>query len=379
MNLSEEEHMTSVKGIAAKMLYWADLKSVCALSGTCITITLPGFHHGAQGSYSMHLKAAARIARQLLVKQSPTEGVDGLLAPIRDLAEDSEFNAGGQDRIIFRSPSVFRWFYLPGSVSLRTVVGRYCHVLPILNQLLSDREFYILGLNEKHLRLLHYADGDCEQVDLPDALPKTAEAAGAFDAPDHTLRDRSAVGPSSGSQSGVVFGTGSEREKTHERLLEFFRLVDQGLTKLLRGKPLLLSGVSYEVAIYRRASVYPFLMEGSLEGDLHNSSLQEIAHLADEQARMKARQGAEKQLNQLREMVDTERMASDVRRVLKAAEEGRVARLIMEERVVGQEHDSQEGLLNAAAALSIRSGAEVFMLPAAAMGRLGPIAAMLRY
>ncbi len=176
-----------------------------------------------------------------------------------------------------------------------------------------------------------------------------------------------------------MFGTGSEREKAHERLLEFFRLVDQGLTKILREQPLLLSGVSYEVAIYRRASVYPFLMEGFLEGDLHDSSVQEISHLAYEQGRMKARRDAEKQLNQMREMVDTERISSDVHRVLKAAEEGRVSRLIMEEPTDAREPNSQEDLLNAAAVLSIRSGADVFMLPTAAMGRLGPIAAMLRY
>jgi len=107
------------------------------------------------------------------------------------------------------------------------------------------REFYILGLNEKHLRLLHYIDGECEEAQLPDAVPKSAEAAGAFDVPDHTLRDRSGAGQLSGSQSAVVFGTGPEREKAHERLYECLRLVDRGLSKAIGGQPLLLSGVGY--------------------------------------------------------------------------------------------------------------------------------------
>lgn len=81
-------------------------------------------------------------------------------------------SAGGRDRVVYRSPGVFRWFDLPGPVPLRTVVGRYCHILPFLNQLCADREFYILGLNEKHLHLLHYTDGECEELQLPEAVPR---------------------------------------------------------------------------------------------------------------------------------------------------------------------------------------------------------------
>ena len=378
--------MTPGKGATSPMLYWRDLKPLCASAGPCITITLPAFHHGARAlSYSIHLKAAIQTAKQLLCKQGLSEEGEGLVAPIRELEEDPEMRAGGRDKVIFRSPGVFHRFDLPGPVPFRTVVGPYCHILPFLSQLCADREFYILGLNEKHLRLLHYIDGECEEAQLPDAVPKSAEAAGAFDAPDHTLRDQSGAGQLSGSQSAVVFGTGSEREKAHERLQEFFRLVDQGLSKTLRGQPLLLSGVGYEVASYRRAAVYPSLMEGFLEGDLHTLSLQETARLAHKLASTQAQQKAEKQLHQLREMPRTERTSSDIHIVRKAAEEGRVAKLILEEDAgfgapsEGLESDSQEALLNAVAVLSIRDGAEVFMLPAGAMGPLAPLAAMFRY
>jgi len=377
--------MTAGKGVTPKVLYWSDLKLLCASGGPCITITLPAYHHGAQAlPHSTNLKAAVRLAQQLLLKRNLPEDGEGLLAPIRELEKDIQTPAVGRDTMVFCSPGMFRQFHLPRPVPLRTVVGPYCYVLPFLNQLCVDRAFYILGLNEKHLHLLHYADDECEEVPLPDGLPKNAEAAGAFDPPDHTLRDRSAAGPSSGTQSAVVFGTGSERERAHERLHEFFRLVDQGLSKVLRGQPLLLSGVGYEVALYRRAAMYPFLMEGYLEGDLHDLRIQEIARLASEHARNQARQQAEKQLHLLREMAGTERTSFDIHQVLRAAEEGRVAKLILglgeeAESGVAVEPDSQEDLVNAAAVLSIRNGAEIFMLPADAMGSLAPLAAMFRY
>jgi hypothetical protein len=288
--------------------------------------------------------------------------------------------------IIFSSPGMFRQFYLPGPAPCLAVVRPYFHILPFLNQLHVDREFYILGLSEKHLHLLRYTNGECEEVPLPDGVPKNAEAAGAFNPPDHTLRDRSAAGQSSGTPSAVVFSTSSEREKAHERLREFFRLVDQGLSKVLSGQRLLLSGASYEVAIYRRAAVYPFLMEGYLGGDLHDLLMPQIARRASEHTRIQARQQAEKQLHLLRE-AGPERTSFDIPHILKAAEEGRVAKLILglgEEAASGAtlqgfESDSQAGLMNAAAVLSIRYGAVVFVLPASAIAPSGPVAAMFRY
>ena len=83
-------------------------------------------------------------------------------------------------------------------------------------------------------------------------------------------------------------------------------------------------------------------------------------------------------------MAGTERTSFDIHQVLRAAEEGRVAKLILglgeeAESGVAVEPDSQEDLVNAAAVLSIRNGAEIFMLPADAMGSLAPLAAMFRY
>ena len=274
--------MMPARAVATEMLRWNDLKPLCESPGPCITITLPTFHHGARAlPYATQLKASARTAHEeLLLKQTPLEELEALMDPIVELQEDPEMSVGGRGMVIFRSPTVFRRFYLLGPVGARTVVGRYFHLVPFLDPLRTDREFYILGLNQKHIRLLHYLDGDCEEVPLPAAVPKNVEEAGAFDSPDHMLRNRSAAGKSSGSMSGVVFGTGSEREKGNERLHHFFSLVDKGLSDTLKGKPLMLSGARYEVASYRRSAAYPALSAGDLEGDLHTLSVQEIAHLA---------------------------------------------------------------------------------------------------
>jgi len=375
--------MASKTGVTPNVLRASDLKSLCTHDGPCITITLPAYYLGTRAlPYATNLKTAVRVVEQELLKQDRYEDREQLLAPIHQLAKDLEDCEGEPDSVIFLSPGMFRRFYLPGPVLPRTIVGWYFHLLPFLDQLIVDREFYILGLNEKHLRLMRYSDGQCREVALPYGLPGNAEAAGAFAAPDHMLRDRSLAGHSSGAQPAVLFGTSLERERAHERLHEFFRLVDQGLSKILRGEPLLISGVDYEVAIYRRASAYRFLMEDHLAGDLHDESMQEIARRVSEYARVQARKQAEKQLRLLRETAGT-RTSFDIHRILKAAEEGRVSKVILgvgdQAGLQVSESASQEGLLNAIAVLSIRSGSEVFTLPASAMAPTGRAAASLRY
>jgi hypothetical protein len=378
--------MVPVKELPVEMLAWEHLKLLCSSAPPCITITLPAFHQGAQAlPYATQLKQALREVQQDLFKQRFLDEAERLMEPLRRLSGQPEMRLSGRDIAMFQSPRLSLQFHLPGPVQFRAVVGRYFHVVPLLPQLCVDREFHILELNQKHIRLLHYLDGVCKEVSLPRTVPQSVEQAGAFDAPDHTLRNRSFSGTSNGSMSGVSFGTGSEREKSSIRLHDFFRSVDQSLAGFLRGQPLLLSGARHEVAIYRRAATNPGLMESELEKDLHTLSLDEVASLAQRSAHDHARRKAGKLLLQIRELAGSHRVAAGVRPVLQAAEEGRVAQLIVAEGAEfgatreALEAENPEDLLNAAAVRSIRNGAGVVTAPALAMGAEAPVAALLRY
>jgi len=375
-----------VNQLSVEMLGWKDLKLLCASPSPCITISLPAFHQGAQTlPYTTQLKQALRAVQQELFKQTFFDEAESLIEPLRELVAAPEMNQNGRDTVIFRSPAVLLRFDLPGPVQFRSVVGRYFHVAPFLHQLSATREFYILELNQKHIRLLHNVDGACVGVPLPSSVPENVEQDGAFDAPDHTLRNRSSAGASTGAMTAVSFGTGSEREKSSQRLHHFFKSVDEGLANVLRGQPLLLSGASYEVAIYRRAAIYAGLLETGIQKDLHSLALDDVARLGQESLHCDSRREAERQLRQLRELAGSGRIATGIRPVLKAASQGRVAKLILAEDTEfaatreALESDSSEDLLNAAVVLSIRNGGEVFTLPADSMGAEAPVAAILRY
>lgn len=174
--------MMRARVLPTEILRWDDLKPLCESPGPCITITLPAFHQGARALPSAtQLKASARTAHEeLLLKQIPLEEVEALMDPILELEEDPRWGTRHCDfPFAYGVPTI-----LSARVSRRPDGGgRYFHVVSFLDRLCTDREFYILGLNQKHIRLLHYLDGDCEEVPLPAAIPKNVEEAGAFDSP----------------------------------------------------------------------------------------------------------------------------------------------------------------------------------------------------
>lgn len=355
-------------------LDWKHLRQICASPGPCITMLLSAHHPGGQSlPYSVRLKAASRSAEQKLLEFCPPGQVEELLAPIYDLAEEPQMAAGGEDMVLCRAPGVFSRFQAPASVKETVVVGAHFYVIPLIGMLAEEQEFYILGIGQKGLRLLFYRGGKCQEVPIPASIPGSLEAAGGFDQPDHVLENRSSAGKSAGAGGGVYFGTGSERETTGERLQYFFRLVDKGLHKILRGRPLLLSGAEYETAMYRRAATYSRIAAGDLAGDLRLFPLEKIQRLSAQYARRIARERAEAALQEFYER--PERVASDLAAIAAAAGGGRVAKLILAEDAAS----STDDLVNTAAVRTIRNGGEVLLLPADQMADRGPAVALLRY
>jgi len=364
-----------------EMLLMTDLRKLCESPGPCITILLGRYQPGAgEPSQGARLKSAIPAVERELAKQSTSSQFIDLLEPIRDLAASEERDAGGGSVAIFRSPGKFHRFHFNGQLKDCVVVGPHFFVTPLLPLLSAERECYILDVSRKDLHLFHYSGGPCTRVAIPASVPQSVRDGGGFDAPDHDLEARSAAGKSTGSMRAVHFGTGAGREVDDERLLEFFRLVDKGLHDVLNGVPLLLAGVEYEVAIYRRAAKYPQILEGRLAGDLSLKSLAEIGQMAGERAKTDGWKEGKEALAQFEETVHRERALSGVRRVLEAAKQGRVAKLIFTE---GAEFKSDAAtspdLINAAAILTIVNGGHVSGLPGSLMAKPGPVAALLRY
>jgi hypothetical protein len=319
-----------------------------------------------------------------------------LLKPLQRFSEGPAAIVGGNGSAIFVGSGMFRHFRLhpaPGlSPEEAITVASHPRITPILPHFIPEREFYILAISKKLLRLGRWRNGECTEVPLPLSVPKSFEDTLVLEQPDHDLQGRapSGNGPAgSGSAQGVHFGIGAERDLMHQRLHNYLRAVDRQLGHALKGAPLVLVAVAEELAAYRSVSNYPRLLAAQPTSPDH-LSWAELGESAKKTILEAKQTEADLAFGQFQETVRRDHAISGVRAVLEAAREGRVHRLFlksdaaqlgllgpsfaMEPSLVEGEQD----LINAAAVETIRRGGEVYILNGDKLSD-SPLAAVLRY
>jgi hypothetical protein len=366
-----------------------DLKALAAAHGPCLTavVPLPDPAH-----IEMRIKNAIHGLEKKLAEQVTDRGtVTRLLAPIYELALKAE-KAGiwAHALILFRSPGMFEYFLLHGQFKEAQAVDNRFHVRPLLRTLAHETRFHLLGLSQRNVRLLLCTQHRAEPLPAL-GFPSNLEAWLNNRQPDHVLASRSKAGPSVGRMKGVVSGTSTDRERQNENLHHFFKAVDRGVTSYLRGEtgPLVLAGVEYEIAMYRRVNSYRPTLEQAVNGSpdgvpdrtMHDRAMEVISSTFSEPL--------QRVITTIRECVGTPRSSTDPRTVVQAAFQGRVLDLVIaanaeyfgvwNEDTQNVEAGHREELLNAAALQTIRQGGRAFVLDEQDMPVKAPAAAVFRY
>ena len=355
------------------------MKFLAGIQGPCITMVIPARHPGAHdGSGRALMHALIRTAREEIGRAKFAAEAEKLLAPLEEIAQGGGPESGGSAFVIFRSLDYLARYEIPNRPAGTVTIGDRFYLAPFVKDAFARREFLVLGLSKKHLRLFRYVNGECHELPLPEGVPPTLEAAGGFDKPEHNLETRSSSGSSTGAMRALRFGVNTDRETGRERIHQFFALVDHGLTAAFGNKPLLLLGVREEVAEYRRTAKHALILNSDVQGNVDSLSPAEIAGFAAKAADNDYDLLAERVLAEYQEAPDRGRTLADTRAVLQAASEGRVHRLCV--RTGTEAAGSAEGaLLNAAIVDALRTGAEVFMVSQDKLPAANPLAAILRY
>ena len=388
--------MTEVKVPPPESLEIDKIHDLIRSSGPCITLLLPPYRPGEQ---SKPIAGMVRTNLQVAQHQLEERNVPGnitrdLVEPLEQLARDPDFLAGSHwSRVIFRSGNVLRQFTLTEGVKPALFVGGCFEIRSILAELDLPADFYVLKISKKNVDLHRSAGLHEERVKLPAGVTENLDEFLEFEPPDHDLEDRSAAGASTGSMPGVRFGTGSGRETQSTYLADFYKAVDRGVRELLgvRDAPLVLAGVDEDTALYRANNRYANLLARSVSGNPAGSLLDNGTLLkAYEIVRADRAERAVSALLDSRERVAPARFTTGLSTILRAAVEGRVARLYIDQaarmfglfegtRRSGHWNWGQEDLLNVAAVETLLQGGSAYSLPTGRIPDGAPIAAILRY
>src|ERR1700733_215759 len=341
---------------ALEVVSFDDLRSLAEVRAPCITagIAIPDplqLHARIQNlirGIEGHLKDAGVNSEEAFT----------LVQPIRALANDIEEEHGWSiGLILYRSPDLFRYFWLRDTIKDFVTVSQTFQIRPLLSVVSREQKFYVLALSQKHARLVMYTYQSRQELQLRRMAPQSLRAWMNTRETDHFLDSRSAGGPSVGKMKGVVFETNTDRERQEEYLKHFFKEIDKGVRHILLGHtaPLILAGVEEEVAVYRHVNSYPRLIEQAVLGSPDAFELNELHDRAMEIAREIQPPPLQKALDQLKEVFGPKLALSNIDEIVQRAEEGRVADLLL-----GEESGPQTDLLNLAAVKTLQNWGQAF-------------------
>jgi hypothetical protein len=350
--------------------------------GPCITLLLPPYRPGeASETAAALLKVELQQSKKDLSARKIAEPlIATLLEPLYQLSENRSSLPGSDlDRVIFRSQGIFQQFALPipATPARPCTVGDCFWIRPMLTSLALPEHVYVLEITKKAATLLDCGFTEVNRVEFPKGTPETLYDALGFKPPDHELVNRSSAGPSNGTMRGVQFGTGSERETQHAYLHDFYRAIDRGVKELLHSSqaPLILAGVGEDVAIYRAINTYSNLLEQGIQGspgaEMTPARILRNVHditLFDFQRRVAL------EMSKSKERLSPARFSTDLESILRAAAEGRVSDLYLDENVQrmgnfdgkrfgGRANWQDEDLMNVAAVETLLRGGAVYSLP----------------
>jgi hypothetical protein len=355
---------------------------------------------------SLHLKnLLGEVNESLSASTLKPRDVDALIEPLQELVDDGDFWMHQLEGLaLFRTPDMFKIYRLGFPVAERAVVSDTIKLTPLFPRVPGNDEWHTLCFSKGEVRLLHCTLNRVEKVDLSRTdFPKSLAEALKYDdlsKPDGQHHEMSGPGariPTSGegSRDRAFHGHGEHGDEEKTQIWRYARLVDEGLTKLLRGGgPLMLACVEYLAPIYREASHYNELMDEVVEGNPDGLRDEEI----HERARPMIERRAEQRLSELLERFGTalahDQAGTELADILVAAEEGRIDTLFVERdaerwgtwdptgeglEAHEQRREGDVDLYDLAAQKALLSSSSVLTLASDRMPGNGSIAALYRY
>ena len=361
------------------MLTHDNLKRLAAVSGPCLTIFQPLRDSWSQVTKpDTRIMAALQEAGRLLAEKGYTpEEREEMLRPLNKLAANTDWSGRTGSILMFRAPGFTLTAFWPDELAPRVHFTDEFLVLPLLGGLLRVRDFWLLALSIKKVRLYRGSSDALTEVPLPAGVAASLAEDEEFDQPDHSLRGRSAAGPSIGGMKGVQFTTAAAHEGEPTYLHDFFRSIDHGIHSVLAGDPhpLILAGVRRELAIYRSVNTWFPLIPGEIAGNTEAAVPDFLRKEAAALLSAYSLKDAETIRHDMDAAAGRGLLVEDPAAAMQAAGSGQVAELILATAAPG--FAKRETVINWAVLATVRNGGKIFLLDAAEPS--GGLAAILRY
>jgi len=254
-----------------------------------------------------------------------------MLQPLTKVAWNTDWTGRKGSLVMFRAPGFTITGFWPDWLPSRVHFAEEFLVLPLLPGFLSKRDFWLLALSIKSVRLFRGASDGLVEVPLPEGLAGGFSADEAFDRPD-----------------------------PHD----FFKAIDRGIHPILAKdpQPLILAGVTRELAVYRTVNSYSPLLTGAVHGSPETFAAGVLYAKAAELISAYSARAMEAVLVEMEEAGNRGLVVTDPAAVIEAASQGRIADLIVSPAAPG--FAQREEAINWAALATIRNAGKIRLVSA---------------
>jgi hypothetical protein len=361
------------------MLSQNDLKMLAAVTGPCLTIFHPLRNDGLHAFQPpAGIATAIREADELLAARGfePAERED-FLRPVRKIASNTDWAGRKGSLVIFCAPDCTLVDFWPDVLTPRVRVADEFLLLPLLPGVAASRDFWLLTLSMKTVRLYRGSAIGLAEVVLPENIAKSLEGNDSVEEPDHSPRVRSSAGPAVGSMKFLQFGTSNWKEHLPGRLHDFFKDVDREIRAILAHdpQPLILAAVPRELSAYRKVNSYSPLLTGAIHGSPDMLGTKFLYEKAAQLMAAHSSMATEGTLREMEEAANRGRLISDRAAIVAAANAGSIDELVVPS--ASPEHCHDEDVINWAALGTIRNSGRVRFLDAGQIP--SGVAAILRF
>ena len=237
----------------------------------CISIYLPMDKKGKEQNKRLaqaRLKKCIRqVQGQLADRQMHSKDIAELINPLVQLIDKTELWRNPSDGLaLFLDPEEgLRYFKVPIAFKEQTYVAGHFYLLPVLPLYHNDGVYYLLDLSQDHVKLYKASRFHFTDIHLEDVAPRQLEEAVGFDFEQKNLQFRSGQ-----SAHGATFhGQGAGKDDDKDEMLKYFRMVDEGVRKLISDPkaPLVLSCTDRLYALYAKVNSHSNFYDKHLPGD----------------------------------------------------------------------------------------------------------------
>ncbi|GJM34696.1 MAG: hypothetical protein DHS20C18_36970 [Saprospiraceae bacterium] len=234
-----------------------------------ISIYLPTYRMGNAQEDRIRLKNALSDAKDLLVESGKSEKESlKFLKKGFDLLEKADFFSHLSDGLaVFITEEAFYRLIVPIDFDPLVYLGQSFYLrqlIPLLNQ---QPPFYLLTLSQGNVKLFEIEQFAITPIKIKDVIPENIDEALALEETSDNIQAHSG----NPNNTPVYHGQGAGKDQKNFELAHYFRIIDEGLTKILPdGDPLMIAAVDYLVPIFKDVAKYSNILEAHLSGNLEN-------------------------------------------------------------------------------------------------------------